>query len=307
MLGMHGNYGPNVLTNECDVLFAVGMRFDDRVTGRLDKYAKQAKVIHLDIDPAEIDKNVKATVGVWGDCKETLPLLTEAVEQKTHSEWLQKFKNYYKEEVDAVIQDELNPATGELTMGEVIKTLNELTGGNAIIVTDVGQHQMVACRYAQFNQSRSNVTSGGLGTMGFGLPAAIGAKFGAPDRAVVAIIGDGGFQMTLQELGTIMQCEIDVKILILNNRFLGMVRQWQQLFNDKRYSFVDIASPDFVMVAKGYGIAGQSISEREDLKNAVKTMLDHKGSYLLEVFVGKENNVFPMVPQGCSVSEIRLK
>ena len=307
MLGMHGNYGPNVLTNECDVLIAVGMRFDDRVTGRLDKYAKQAKVIHLDIDPAEIDKNVKATVGVWGDCKETLPLLTEAVERKTYPEWLQKFKDYYKEEVEAVIHDELNPTSKEMTMGEVIRTLNELTGGNAIIVTDVGQHQMVACRYAEFNQTRSNITSGGLGTMGFGLPAAIGAKFGAPDRTVVAIIGDGGFQMTLQELGTIMQCEIDVKILILNNRFLGMVRQWQQLFNDRRYSFVDIASPDFVMVAKGYGIAGQSISEREDLKNAVKTMLDHKGSYLLEVFVGKENNVFPMVPQGCSVSEIRLK
>jgi acetolactate synthase-1/2/3 large subunit len=307
MLGMHGNYGPNVLTNECDVLIAVGMRFDDRVTGRLDKYAKQAKVVHLDIDPAEIDKNVKANVGVWGDCKETLPLLTEAVERKTHPEWLQKFKDYYKEEVAAVIQDELNPAGKELTMGEVIKTLNELTGGNAIIVTDVGQHQMVACRYAQFNQSRSNITSGGLGTMGFGLPAAIGAKFGAPDRTVVSISGDGGFQMTLQELGTIMQSEIDVKILVLNNRFLGMVRQWQQLFNDRRYSFVDITSPDFVMVAKGYGIAGQTISEREDLKNAVKTMLDHKGSYLLEVFVGKENNVFPMVPQGCSVSEIRLK
>ncbi|HWK03885.1 MAG TPA: biosynthetic-type acetolactate synthase large subunit [Puia sp.] len=307
MLGMHGNYGPNVLTNECDVLIAVGMRFDDRVTGRLDKYAKQATVIHLDIDPSEIDKNVKATVGIWGDCKETLPLLTEAVERKTHTEWLQKFKDYYKEEVAAVIHDELNPASGEMTMGEVLKTLNELTQGNAIIVTDVGQHQMVACRYAKFNQSRSNVTSGGLGTMGFGLPAAIGAKFGAPDRAVVAIIGDGGFQMTLQELGTIMQTGIDVKILILNNRFLGMVRQWQQLFNDKRYSFVDIASPDFVMVAKGYGIAGQSITERTDLKKAVKAMLDHKGSYLLEVFVGKENNVFPMVPQGCSVSEIRLK
>jgi len=307
MLGMHGNYGPNVLTNDCDVMIAVGMRFDDRVTGRLDKYAKQATVIHLDIDPAEIDKNVKATVGIWGDCKETLPLLTEAVERKTHTEWLQRFKDFYQQEEEAVIHDELNPTTAEMTMGEVLKTLNELTEGNAIIVTDVGQHQMVACRYAKFNQSRSNVTSGGLGTMGFGLPAAIGAKFGAPDRTVVAIIGDGGFQMTLQELGTIMQSEVDVKILILNNRFLGMVRQWQQLFHDKRYSFVDITSPDFVMVAKGYGIAGQSISERSDLKAAVKAMLDHKGSYLLEVFVGKENNVFPMVPQGCSVSEIRLK
>jgi acetolactate synthase I/II/III large subunit len=307
MLGMHGNYGPNVLTNECDVLIAVGMRFDDRVTGRLDKYAKQAKVVHLDIDPAEIDKNVKATVPVWGDCKETLPLLTELVEAKVHPQWLQKFKDHYKEEEEAVIRAELNPAEGELTMGEVINLLNELTGGDAVIVTDVGQHQMVACRYARFKRSQSNVTSGGLGTMGFGLPAAIGAKFGAPDRTVVAIIGDGGFQMTLQELGTIMQSEVEVKILILNNRFLGMVRQWQQLFHDKRYSFVDITSPDFVMLAKSYGIEGQSVSEREHLKDALKAMLDHPGSYLLEVFVGKENNVFPMVPQGCSVSEIRLK
>ncbi|MDP4252409.1 MAG: biosynthetic-type acetolactate synthase large subunit [Bacteroidota bacterium] len=307
MLGMHGNYGPNVLTNECDVLIAVGMRFDDRVTGRLDKYAKQARVIHLDIDPAEIDKNVKATVPVWGDCKETLPLLTELVEPRVYPQWLQKFKDHYKEEEESVILSELNPAAGELTMGEVINLLNELTGGDAVIVTDVGQHQMVACRYARFKRSQSNVTSGGLGTMGFGLPAAIGAKFGAPDRTVVAIIGDGGFQMTLQELGTIMQCEVEVKILILNNRFLGMVRQWQQLFHDKRYSFVDITSPDFVMLAKSYGIEGRSVSEREHLKGALKAMLDHPGSYLLEVFVGKENNVFPMVPQGCSVSEIRLK
>jgi len=307
MLGMHGNYGPNLLTNDCDVMIAIGMRFDDRVTGRLDKYAKQAKVIHLDIDPAEIDKNVKATVPVWGDCKETLPLLTAAIEKKTYPEWLKRFKDAYQQEQEAVIKDELNPTTDELTMGEVLKTLNELTGGDAIIVTDVGQHQMVACRYAHFNQSKSNITSGGLGTMGFGLPAAIGAKFGAPDRTVVAIIGDGGFQMTLQELGTIMQFGAAVKILILNNRFLGMVRQWQQLFHDKRYSFVDITSPDFVMLAKAYHIEGQSISDRKDLKAAVKAMLDHNGSYLLEVFTGKENNVFPMVPQGCSVSEIRLK
>jgi acetolactate synthase-1/2/3 large subunit len=307
MLGMHGNYGPNVLTNDCDVLIAVGMRFDDRVTGRLDKYAKQAKVIHLDIDPAEIDKNVKTTVPVWGDCKETLPLLTEKIQKKTHSQWLQRFTDLYRQEVDAVIQDELNPTAGELTMGEVIRELNDLTGGNAIIVTDVGQHQMVACRYARFNQSKSNVTSGGLGTMGFALPAAIGAKYGAPDRTVVAIIGDGGFQMTLQELGTIMQFDVNVKILILNNRFLGMVRQWQQLFHDKRYSFVDITSPDFVTLASAYHIEGNSVSDRAGLKNALKAMIDHKGPYLLEVFTGKENNVFPMVPQGCSVSEIRLK
>ncbi|HEY4109393.1 biosynthetic-type acetolactate synthase large subunit [Puia sp.] len=307
MLGMHGNYGPNVLTNDCDVLIAIGMRFDDRVTGRLDKYAKQARIVHLDIDPAEIDKNVKSTVPVWGDCKETLPLLTELVHRKTHPEWHQRFKDYYKQEQEAVIHDELNPTTDEMTMGEVLKGLNELTGGDAVIVTDVGQHQMVASRYAHFSQSRSNVTSGGLGTMGFGLPAAIGAKYGAPDRTVVAIIGDGGFQMTLQELGTIMQFGAEVKILILNNRFLGMVRQWQQLFNDKRYSFVDITSPDFVTLAKAYHIEGNSISNRKDLNAALKTMLDHKGSYLLEVFTGKENNVFPMVPQGCSVSEIRLK
>ncbi|MCK9401972.1 MAG: biosynthetic-type acetolactate synthase large subunit [Chitinophagaceae bacterium] len=307
MLGMHGNYGPNVLTNECDVLIAVGMRFDDRVTGRLDKYAKQAKLIHLDIDPSEIDKNVKATVGVWGDCKETLPLLTRLVDTKIHTQWLEKFREYDREENKEVVAEELYPSTDILTMGEVIRNLNELTNGDAIIVTDVGQHQMVACRYAKFNQSKSNITSGGLGTMGFGLPAAIGAKFGAPQRTVVAIIGDGGIQMTIQEFGTIMQSGVDIKIMILNNQFLGMVRQWQQLFNDKRYSFVDIASPDYVMVAKGYGISGQKVSERDKLKNALQTMLDHKGSYLLEVMVGKENNVFPMVPQGCSVSEVRLK
>src|SRR6201985_2050235 len=295
MLGMHGNYGPNVLTNECDVLIAIGMRFDDRVTGRLDKYAKQAKVIHLDIDPAEIDKNVQTTVPVWGDCKETLPLLTQLVDKKEHTEWLAKFKEFTRKEVEAVIQKELNPTEGEMTMGEVIKQLNDLTHGEAIIVTDVGQHQMVACRYAQFNKTRSNVTSGGLGTMGFALPAAIGAKFGALDRTVVAIIGDGGFQMTLQELGTIMQSGINVKIIILNNRFLGMVRQWQELFNERRYSFVDIQSPNFVTVASAYGIAGKSIDQRDDLQGALKEMLDHPASYLLEVMVTKENNVFPMV------------
>lgn len=307
MLGMHGNYGPNVLTNECDVLIAIGMRFDDRVTGRLDKYAKQAKVVHLDIDPAEIDKNVKSTVPVWGDCKETLPLLTKAIEQKQHTEWLGKFNDYTRQEVEAVIHNELNPTTPEMTMGEVIKHLNELTNGDAVIVTDVGQHQMVACRYAKFNKTRSNVTSGGLGTMGFALPAAIGAKFGAQDREVVAIIGDGGFQMTLQELGTVMQSGIDVKIIILNNRFLGMVRQWQELFNQRRYSFVDIQSPNFVTLASAYGIPGKSIDSRDDLPAALTEMINNKGSYLLEVIVTKENNVFPMVPQGCSVSEIRLK
>lgn len=307
MLGMHGNYGPNVLTNECDVLIAIGMRFDDRVTGRLDKYAKQAKVVHLDIDPSEIDKNVLTTVPVWGDCKETLPALTELIQEKTYPEWLAKFKEYAEKEVEAVINDELHPSSGELTMGEVIHQLNQLTNGEAVIVTDVGQHQMVACRYAKLNHTRSNVTSGGLGTMGFALPAAIGAKFGAPDRTVVAVIGDGGFQMTLQELGTIMQSGVDVKIMILNNRFLGMVRQWQELFNEHRYSFVDIQSPDFVALAAAYGIAGKSVSQRENLNQSLEEMINHKGSFLLEVMVTKENNVFPMVPQGCSVAEIRLK
>ncbi|MGY3054955.1 acetolactate synthase-1/2/3 large subunit [Pedobacter sp. UYEF25] len=307
MLGMHGNYGPNVLTNECDVLIAIGMRFDDRVTGRLDKYAKQAKVIHLDIDPAEIDKNVKADVGVWGDCKETLPLLTQLVEKKTHQDWLAKFRDYNQQEIDQVITPELYPAGDELTMGEVLRNINEITGGDAIIVTDVGQHQMVACRYAKFNQTRSNITSGGLGTMGFGLPAAIGAKYGAPERTVIAIIGDGGFQMTPQELGTIMQFGAEVKIIILNNRFLGMVRQWQQLFNDQRYSFVNITSPDFVALSKAYHIDAQLVDQREQLRTALETMINHKGAYLLEIMVGRENNVFPMVPQGMSVSEIRLK
>ena len=307
MLGMHGNYGPNVLTNECDVLIAVGMRFDDRVTGRLDKYAKQAKIIHLDIDPSEIDKNVLAHIGVWGDCKETLPLLTMGIEQKDRTEWLNVFAGYAKEEYEQCIKEEMYPTCEQMTMAEVIRTVNEITKGDAVMVTDVGQHQMVTCRYAKFNQTRSNVTSGGLGTMGFGLPAAIGAKFGALDRTVIAVIGDGGIQMTLQEFGTIMQTGIEVKVMILNNQFLGMVRQWQQLFMEKRYSFVDIESPDYVMLANSYKIAAAKVNKREELTEAVAKMLAHKGSYVLEVMVGKENNVFPMVPQGCSVSEIRLK
>ena len=306
MLGMHGNYGPNLLTNECDVLIAIGMRFDDRVTGRLDKYAKQAKVIHLDIDPSEIDKNVKTTVPVWGDCRETLPMLTALISPKTHPEWLQQFKDCFIKENETCIEKEMNPVDEILSMGEVIKALNGLTEGNAIIVTDVGQHQMVACRYAKMNQTKSNITSGGLGTMGFALPTAIGAKYGAPERTVIAIAGDGGIQMTIQELGTIMQFKPNVKIIILNNRFLGMVRQWQELFHEKRYSFVDITSPDFVQVAKGYHIDGQMVDDRSKLKEALQTMLHHDGSYLLEIMVGKENNVFPMVPQGRGVSEIVL-
>jgi acetolactate synthase I/II/III large subunit len=306
MLGMHGNYGPNLLTNECDVLIAVGMRFDDRVTGRLDKYAKQAKVIHLDIDPSEIDKNVKTTVPVWGDCKETLPMLTALIETKLYPSWLQKFKDCDAKEKATCIDPEMHSKGEALTMAEVIAAVNELTNGDAIIVTDVGQHQMVACRYAKMNQTKSNITSGGAGTMGFALPAAIGAAYGDPNRTVIAVIGDGGFQMTLQELGTIMQFKPNVKILILNNQFLGMVRQWQELFHEKRYSFVDITSPDFVQVAKGYYIEGQMVNERIKLKEALKTMIEYKGSYLLEVMVGKENNVFPMVPQGRGVAEIVL-
>ncbi|MFL9844368.1 biosynthetic-type acetolactate synthase large subunit [Flavobacterium rhizosphaerae] len=306
MVGMHGNYGPNKLTNECDVLIAIGMRFDDRVTGRLDMYAKQAKIIHLDIDPAEIDKNVKADVPVWGDCKETLPLLTALVDKKSHGTWHRKFTDCQKREQEKLINTELYPTNGMLTMGEVIRLVNELTKGEAIIVSDVGQHQMVTCRYAQYNNSKSNITSGGLGTMGFALPAAIGAAYGDPSRPTVAVIGDGGVQMTIQELGTIMQFKPNVKILILNNNFLGMVRQWQELFHERRYSFVDIQSPDYVQVAKGYGIPGNSVCEREHLQDAIQTMLAHNGSYLLEVIVGQENNVFPMVPQGKSVSDIAL-
>jgi acetolactate synthase I/II/III large subunit len=306
MLGMHGNLGPNYLTNECDVLIAVGMRFDDRVTGRLDKYAKQAKVIHLDIDPAEIDKNVQTTVPIWGNCKDTLPLLTQLIDKKTYPEWFKEFHIKKEREVNTVITKQLNPTEGGLTMGEVVNVLNELTGGDAVIVTDVGQHQMVACRYTKQNQSRSNITSGGLGTMGFALPAAIGAKLGAPERQVVAIMGDGGAQMNIQELGTIMQFKPNVKILILNNSFLGMVRQWQELFHEKRYSFTDIHSPNFVKLANAYNIDGLQISKREELKAGLKAMLDHPSSFILEVAVIHEDNVFPMVPQGKGVAEIVL-
>lgn len=306
MLGMHGNYGPNKLTNECDVLIAIGMRFDDRVTGNLSKYAKQAKVIHLDIDPAEINKNVKADVPVLGDCKETLIALTQAVHLNSHPTWLEQFREYDEVEREMVIDKECQPKEGQLTMGEVIEQVNQVTKGDAILVTDVGQHQMIACRYTKFQKSKSNITSGGLGTMGFCLPAALGAKLGAPNREVIAVIGDGGFQMTIQELGTIFQTEAAVKIIVLNNSFLGMVRQWQQLFFDKRYSSTELVNPDFIKIAEGYGIKAKSIDERVDLQSAVNEMLAHKGSYLLEVHVGKEDNVFPMVPTGASVSDVRL-
>jgi len=307
MLGMHGNYAPNLLTNECDLLIAIGMRFDDRVTGRLDLYAKQAKIIHLDIDPAEIDKNVAATVPVWGDCKETLPLLTKLVQYKDYASWRATFARYQQDELEVVIEEQLYPGTGEITMGEVIRHLNELTMGEAIIVSDVGQHQMITARYARFNHSRSNITSGGLGTMGFALPAAMGAKYGATERMVIAVAGDGGFQMNIQELGTIMQNKIDVKIIVLNNRYLGMIRQWQELFSDSRYSFSDLESPDFVAVAAAYRIPGKAVHHREELCTAIAELVAHQGPYLLEVLVKREGNVFPMVPQGYSLSEIRLK
>ncbi len=307
MLGMHGNYAPNKLTNECDVLIAVGMRFDDRVTGDLSRYAKQAKVIHLEIDPAEVDKNVKADVAVLGDAKEALVALGELAERKEHQEWLQEFRKLEFEEYSEVIKEELNPSQEQLTMGEVIRSVNDHTEGKAIVVTDVGQHQMVSCRYAKFKQSRSLITSGGLGTMGFCLPAAIGAKFAKPNREVVAVIGDGGFQMTIQELGTIFQTKIPVKIVVLNNEFLGMVRQWQELFFDKRYASTTMVNPDFQKIVEGYDIKSKKVTEREQLNGAVEEMLDFEGAYFLEVKVGKENNVFPMIPTGASVSEIRLK
>lgn len=307
MLGMHGNYAPNKMTNECDVLIAVGMRFDDRVTGDLSRYAKQAKVIHLEIDPAEVDKNVKTEVAVLGDAKESLVALTALVDKKEHSNWLNEFRKLEQEEINTVINEELNPTVEELTMGEVIHTINKKTNGEAIIVTDVGQHQMVSCRYAKFRNSRSMITSGGLGTMGFCLPAAIGAKMGMPNKEVIAVIGDGGFQMTIQELGTIFQSKTPVKIVVLNNEFLGMVRQWQELFFEKRYASTTMINPDFQAIVKGYGIETKKVTERKDLNTAVAEMLDHEGAFFLEVKVGKENNVFPMIPTGASVSEIRLK
>ncbi len=306
MLGMHGNAAPNILTNECDVLVAVGMRFDDRVTGRLDKYARQAAIIHLDIDPAEIDKNVKTTVPVWGNCKETLPLLTKGIIKRSHERWLEKFHTLLSEEDKVVIQNEQNPKSGPLTMAEVVARLNDITKGDAILVSDVGQHQMVVCRYARLNHTRSNITSGGLGTMGFALPAGLGAALASRQLPVVAVIGDGGIQMTIQELGTLMQTQAPLKIIILNNAYLGMVRQWQELFHENRYSFVNISSPDYVALAAAYGIAGTKVTERSELVDALTTMLAVNGPYLLDVSVAKEDNIFPMVPQGKGVSEIVL-
>lgn len=307
MLGMHGNYGPNLLTNECDVLIAVGMRFDDRVTGNLNSYAKQAKVIHLEIDPAEIDKNVKADVAVLGDAKTSLQELIKRVKPASHEQWLARFRECDKLENEKVIQEELHPSSETISMGEVIRLINEKTGGDAVIVTDVGQHQMVACRYAKFVQSKSNITSGGLGTMGFGLPAGLGAALGAPDRTVIAVVGDGGLQMTIQELATVYQTGAKLKVLLLNNEFLGMVRQWQQLFFDRRYSYTEMINPDFQLLAQGFRIPTGLVEHRDELEKAVEEFISTDGAYFLEVRVGKENNVFPMVPSGSGVSEIRLE
>jgi acetolactate synthase-1/2/3 large subunit len=307
MLGMHGNYATNIMSNKCDVLIAIGMRFDDRVTGNLNTYAKQAKIVHLEIDPAEIGKNVKTDIPVLGDVKETLPLLTNLIKKRDHSAWTKQFTDLYKIEYEKVIKHDLFPEKLGLTMGEVIQLINEVTKGEAIIVTDVGQHQMVASRYAKLNNTRSFVTSGGLGTMGYGLPAAFGAKMAVPDKEVILIVGDGGFQMTIQELGTINQAQAAVKIVLLNNKYLGMVRQWQQLFFEKRYSETFLLNPDFIKVAEGYGIKGKKVLERPGLKSAVEEMINYKGAYLLEVSIEKEDNVFPMVPTGASVSDVILE
>lgn len=304
-LGMHGNYSPNINTNKCDLLIAVGMRFDDRVTGNVQKYAPQAKVIHIEIDNSEINKIIKADVAIHADAKEALELLTDYIGRREHPDWLQSFK-ILDEQEKQIICDDCHPVTGMPKMGEVIRNLADLTDGKAVIVTDVGQHQMVTSRYYPFKNPRTNVTSGGLGTMGFSLPAAMGAKLGVPESQVVAVIGDGGFQMTLQELGTIMQYKIPVKILVLNNNFLGMVRQWQQLFFEKRYSFTEMTNPDFVAIAKAYSIPARKVEDRIDLNDALQEMLNENGPYFLEVVVEKEENVFPMVPTGAGVGDIIL-
>ncbi|MBA4056028.1 MAG: acetolactate synthase, large subunit, biosynthetic type, partial [Marivirga sp.] len=305
-LGMHGNYGPNLNTNECDVLIAIGMRFDDRVTGNVSKYAKQAKVIHIEIDKAEIHKIIKADVAVHADAKEALQSLQKKCNPNKHSAWIDRFTKLNEIEYEKVITKEFNPS-GELTMAEVINHLSNFTKGEAIVVTDVGQHQMTTSRYYKYKNPRTNVTSGGAGTMGFALPAAMGAKIGIPEKEVIAVIGDGGYQMTVQELGTIMQYKIPVKIVVLNNNFLGMVRQWQQLFHGKRYSFTEMQNPDFVKLAEAYSIPAKKVEAREDLQAAIKEMLAAKTPYFLEVVVGKEDNVFPMVPAGAGVSDVLLE
>ncbi|MDR1416418.1 MAG: biosynthetic-type acetolactate synthase large subunit [Prevotellaceae bacterium] len=307
MVGMHGSYAPNKKTNECDVLIAVGMRFDDRITSNLNAYARQAKVVHLEIDKAEISKNVKADFPVLASLKESLPLLTQAVAKAEHASWISSFKPYAEHELTKVVTPQLHPSSGDITMGEAVSLISKKADGKAILVTDVGQQQMVAARYFDVNLPRSVVTSGGLGTMGFGLPAAIGAKVAAPDREVALFVGDGGIQMTIQELGTIMQDDVGVKIVLLNNSFLGMVRQWQELFFGKRYVATPMVNPDFVKLAEAYGIRGRRVSERAELEAAADEMFAHKGAYLLEVAVQPEGNVFPMVPAGASLEEIRFE
>lgn len=305
-LGMHGNYAPNLLTNQCDVLIAVGMRFDDRVTGDLKRYAKQAKVIHLELDPAEINKNVKATVAIQGDCRESLAMLTDSIQEKKHGDWIAKFRELEQLEKSSVVQHDLTPTKIGLTMGEVIHQINQYKADDAVLVTDVGQHQMIAWRYFNYKKPRTQVTSGGLGTMGFALPAALGAQLHDYSRQVICVAGDGGIQMTIQELGTIKQTKAPVKIVLLNNNYLGMVRQWQQMFFDKRYSFTELDNPDFMKISEAYGIKAQKVVERVDLKEAIEDMLIHDGPYFLEVVVEKEDNVFPMIATGCSVEEVRL-
>lgn len=306
MLGMHGNLGPNVKTNECDVLIAVGMRFDDRVTGKLETYARQAKVIHLDVDPSEISKNVAVDVPILGNCKRTLALLTKLIQAQRHTEWIESFRPYEEKEYTQVIDREIHPKEGPLNMGEVVRKVSEATRNEAILVTDVGQNQMMACRYFKFTKNRSVVTSGGMGTMGFGLPAAIGATFGRPDRTVCVFMGDGGLQMTMQELGTVMEQKAPVKIILLNNNYLGNVRQWQAMFFNRRYSFTPMMNPDYMQIASAYGIPSRRVAERGELEEAIREMLDTDGPFLLEACVIEEGNVLPMTPPGSSVNYMML-
>ena len=307
MLGMHGNLGPNVKTNECDVLIAVGMRFDDRVTGNLATYAKQAKIIHLDIDPSEFNKNVKVDIPVLGNCKKTLAMLTALLEEKKHTEWIDSFKEYEETEYTRVIEKEVYPKTGPLNMGEVVRAVSEATRNEAVLVTDVGQNQMMAARYFKYTRNRSIVTSGGLGTMGFSVPAAIGATFGRPDRTVCAFMGDGGLQMNLQELGTIMEQQAPVKMILMNNNYLGNVRQWQAMFFGRRYSFTPMVNPDYMKIAEAYGIPARRVMKREELQDAIREMLAADGPFLLETCVVEEGNVMPMTPPGGTVNEMLLE